>query len=210
MSQKALALVFASMLAGSVFAQQQPGQPAAADKDKAAQKQTGEAMVVTRDGPSIALEGGQQPIIAVAFPGKQEGLEVSVLVANPSEGAKAKEVVFESRNANNGMVVYNGDQNLTGAQTAAAAQPAGQPGAKDKQTQLIFTARQNGKPVQVTELANQGQARILIVKRGADEAQAKAAQPGQPQPAAAQQSGKAQAEANDAVIFVYLKGEQAK
>jgi hypothetical protein len=225
---KLLPLAFAAAFSVSVFAQQQPGQPNAADKDKAAQNQSqsGEAVVVTRDGPSIALENNAQPIIAVAFPQEQgqpqppgqkpaaqdrnEGIEVSIFVANPNDAAKPKEVLFESRNAANGMVVYNGNE-LGGAQTAAAQQP-GQPNAKEKQTQLIFSARVNGRMAKVSELVNQGNARILVVKHE-DQAQAKAGQPGQPQPAAAQQPGqkdKAQAEQNEAVIFVYLRGEQAK
>ena len=236
---KLLPLAVAAALSVSVFAEQ-PGQANAADKDKAAQSQSqaGEARVVTRDGPSISLGTGAQPIIAVAFPEEQgqaqgqpqaqpkqpaaqaqgqgeQGIEVSIFVANPNESAKPKEILFESRNAANGMVVYSGNE-LGGAQLASAQQPPAQPGqpaqanAKEKQTQLIFSARRNGKPAQVSELAGQGNARILVVKRG-DEAQAKPgqpAQPGQPQPAA--QKDKAQAEANDAVIFVYLRGENAK
>jgi hypothetical protein len=240
---KLLPFAFAAALSVSVFAQQQPAQPNAADKDKDKpaqnQSQSGEAMVVTRDGPSIALSNGAQPIIAVAFPSQQgqgqpqqpgqaqqaqgdQGTEVSIFVANPNESAKPKEVLFESRNAANGMVVYNGNE-LGGAQTASAQQQPGQPAqpnAKEKQTQLIFSAKVNGRMAKVTELVSQGNARILVVKHE-DQAQAKAgqpgqpAQPGQPQPAAAQQPGqkekeKAQAEQNEAVIFVYLRGEQTK
>jgi hypothetical protein len=225
---KLIPMAFAAAFSFAVFADQ-PGQPGGANAKGANQQdQSGEAVVITRDGPAIALENNAQPIIAVAFPGQQgqgqpqqpgapaqpqaqshgsEGVEVSILVANPNEAAKAKEVLFQSRNAANGMVVYNGNE-MGGAQTAAAQQPA-QPNAKEKQTQLIFSARLNGRPAKVTELVSQGNARILIVKHS-DESQAKAAQPGQPQPAAAKEAGKAQAEANDAVIFVYLRGEQAK
>ncbi len=230
---KWIAVPFAAAFSFAVFADQ-PGQ-AGANAKNAPQEQSGEAVVVTRDGPTIALENGTQPIIAVAFPqeqGKQQpagaapqqqpaqnagqGVEVSILVANPTDAAKAKEVLFQSGNANNGMVVYSGNE-IAGAQTASAQQPAqpGQPNAKEKQTQLIFSARVNGRMAKVTELVSQGNARILVVKHE-DQAQAKAAQPaqpGQPQPAAAKEAGqkeKAQAEQNDAVIFVYLRGEQAK
>jgi hypothetical protein len=234
---KLLPLAFAAFSL-AVFADQ-PGQPAGAHaKNASPQNQSGEATVVTRDGPAIALDGNAQPIIAVAFPAQQGagqaqaqqpaapaqdqsagGIEVSVFVANPNEAAKPKEVLFESRNAANGMVVYSGNE-LGGAQTASAQQPPAQPGqpsAKERQTQLIFSARINGRAAKVTELVGQGNARILVVKHE-DQAQAKAqpgapAQPGQPQPAAAQQPGqkdKAQAEQNEAVIFVYLRGEQAK
>jgi len=243
---KLLPFAFAAALSVSVFAQQQPAQPNAADKDKDKpaqnQSQSGEAMVVTRDGPSIALSNGAQPIIAVAFPGQQgqgqpqqpgqaqqapgdQGTEISIFVANPNESAKPKEVLFESRNAANGMVVYKGNE-LGGAQTASAqqqpGQPAqpGQPNAKEKQTQLIFSAKVNGRMAKVTELVSQGNARILvaIVKNVEDQrnvAHDTAAVGVPPQPAAAQQPGqkekdKAQAEQNEAVIFVYLRGEQGK
>ena len=178
------------------------------------------------DGPSIALENNAQPIIAVAFPGQQgqsqpqqpaaaaqpqaqgqEGVEVSILVANPNEASKAKEVLFQSRNAANGMVVYNGNE--TGGRAVRSRAAAGSTKCEGETDAADLLRAFNGRPAKVTELVSQGNARILVVKR-ADEAQAKAAQPGQPQPAAAKEAGKAQAEANDAVIFVYLRGEQAK
>jgi hypothetical protein len=249
---KWIPVAFAAAFSFAVFAQGQPsggansgggaggqggqagnaaGQHGAAGANN--NEQSGEAIVVTRDGPTIALENGAQPIIAVAFPSQQgqqqpaaqqqqqgqEGIEISALVANPNDVAKPKEVLFQSANAANGMVVYSGNE-LVGPQTASAQQAPAQPGqpaqnAKEKQSQLIFSARVNGRMAKVTELVSQGNARILIVKHE-DQAQAKAGQPakpGQAQPAAAQQAGqkeKAQAEQNDAVIFIYLRGEQAK
>jgi hypothetical protein len=229
---KWIAVPFAAAVSFAVFADQ-PGQ-AGTNAKNAQQDQSGEAVVVTRDGPAIAIENGEQPIIAVAFAqgkaqlpaaGAQQqqaqnagqGVEVSILIANPNEAAKPTEVLFESNNAPNGMVVFTGNE-IGHTQTASAQQPPAQPGqanAKEKQTQLIFSARVNGRTAKVTELVGQGNARILVVKHE-DQAQAKAAQPaqpGQPQPAAAKEAGqkeKAQAEQNEAVIFVYLRGEQAK
>jgi hypothetical protein len=212
----------------TAFGQQQPGGAQGND-----QGPTGQARVRTREGPRIELKPSQRPVIVAVFTNprqQQDSLEVVALVPAGDDASQAREVVFESRNATeNGIVTHrmeqapggSGDkpQHLTftarrGGQQAQIQELAGGNNlrvlairkAEPQQQQQQQVTQQNpaGQPGQGQQQGEQAQ----TPEQQAQQQKAQAEQQAQ-QAAARQEAEKAEAarEQNDAIIFVYLQGE---
>ena len=209
---------------GQAQQRQQGGQNAQAGESGESDEATGGATMRERQATNVDISKASAPRIVVLFTGEEggqgsSGLEIVFMDQQSSEGqartaSGGQEIVFTPGNAINGVVAHELEGGSSQGQARQAGQRQGENQAQQNDgpsRQLVVRAEKDGKQLEITEAAKQGNMIVMTV-RMSQESDEQGQQQGQRQNQQRQNrnSGNASGEqqgGTEAVILVYL-GEQ--